>query len=50
MDVVKAVTNIQSQSTSNPSNTAQAAAVEALTGPQLEVSEMCSIFECLSRS
>ncbi len=45
MDVVKAVTNIQSQSTSNPSNTAQAAAIEALTGPQLEVSEMRSIFE-----
>ncbi len=45
MDVVKAVTNIQSQSTSNPSNTAQAAAVEALTGPQLEVAEMRSIFE-----
>lgn len=45
MDVVKAVTNIQSQSTSNPSNTAQAAAVEALTGPQSEVSEMRSIFE-----
>ncbi len=34
MEIVKAATNIQSQSTSNPSNTAQAAAVEALTGPQ----------------
>ena len=45
MEVVKATTNIQSQSTSNPSNTAQAAAVEALSGPQEEVSEMRAIFE-----
>ncbi|MGC8658463.1 MAG: pyridoxal phosphate-dependent aminotransferase [Desulfomonilaceae bacterium] len=45
MDIVKATTNIQSQSTSNPSNTAQAAAVEALSGPQAEVSEMRAIFE-----
>ncbi len=45
MEVVKATTNIQSQSTSNPSNTAQAAAVEALSGPQGEVSEMRAIFE-----
>ncbi|MDD3473755.1 MAG: pyridoxal phosphate-dependent aminotransferase [Syntrophaceae bacterium] len=44
-DIVKATTNIQSQSTSNPSNTAQAAAVEALTGPQDEVGRMRSIFE-----
>ncbi len=33
-DVIKAMTNIQSQSTSNPNSIAQKAAVEALTGPQ----------------
>ena len=44
-ELVKAATDIQSQSTSNPSNTAQAAAVEALTGPQDEVSTMRQIFE-----
>ncbi len=44
-DMVKAVTNIQSQSTSNPSNTAQAAATEALNGPQDEVVKMRDIFE-----
>jgi len=44
-DVVKAAENIQSQSTSNPSNTSQAAAVEALTGPQEEVERMRSVFE-----
>jgi aspartate aminotransferase len=45
MDIVKAATNLQSQSTSNPSNTAQAAAVEALNGPQDEVGRMREIFE-----
>lgn len=44
-ELVKAATDIQSQSTSNPSNTAQAAAVEALTGPQSEVRRMREIFE-----
>jgi len=44
-DIVKAATNIQSQSTSNPSSTAQAAAVEALTGPQDEVARMVEVFE-----
>ncbi len=44
-ELVKAATNIQSQSTSNPNNTAQAAAVEALTGPQDEVKRMQGIFE-----
>jgi aspartate aminotransferase len=44
-EIVKAATNIQSQSTSNPSNTAQAAAVEALTGPQDGVAKMREIFE-----
>ncbi len=43
--LVKAATDIQSQSTSNPSNPAQAAAVEALTGPQEEVETMRQIFE-----
>ena len=45
MEIVKATTNIQSQSTSNPSSTAQAAAAEALIGPQTEVIEMRNIFE-----
>jgi aspartate aminotransferase len=44
-EIVKAATNIQSQSTSNPSNTAQAAAVEALSGPQDGVVKMREIFE-----
>ncbi|MCA1961558.1 MAG: pyridoxal phosphate-dependent aminotransferase [Desulfomonile sp.] len=44
-DIVKAATNIQSQSTSNPASTAQAAAVEALTGPQDEVARMVEVFE-----
>ena len=44
-DLVKAATDIQSQSTSNPNNTAQAAAVEALIGPQDEVKRMREIFE-----
>ena len=43
--LVKAATDIQSQSTSNPNNTAQAAAVEALTGPQDEVGRMRDIFQ-----
>jgi aspartate aminotransferase len=44
-ELVKAATNIQSQSTSNPSNPAQAAAVEALCGPQDNVVRMREIFE-----
>jgi aspartate aminotransferase len=44
-EIVKAATNIQSQSTSNPCATAQAAAIEALTGPQDEVGKMKQIFE-----
>ncbi|MEW6115029.1 MAG: pyridoxal phosphate-dependent aminotransferase [Thermodesulfobacteriota bacterium] len=43
--LVKAAANIQSQSTSNPTSTAQAAAVEALNGPQDEVGRMRAIFE-----
>lgn len=45
VELVKAASNIQGQSTSNPSSTAQAAAVEALTGPQDEVGRMREIFE-----
>jgi aspartate aminotransferase len=44
-EIVKASANIQSQSTSNPNNTGQAAAVEALTGPQDEVARMRDIFQ-----
>ncbi len=33
-EIIRAMTNIQSQSTSNPNSIAQKAAVEALTGPQ----------------
>lgn len=44
-DVVTAATNIQSQSTSNPNNTGQAAAHEALVGPQDEVWRMRDIFQ-----
>ena len=39
-DVIKAMTNIQSQSTSNPTSISQAAALAALTGPQECVEEM----------
>jgi len=39
-DIIKAMTNIQSQSTSNPTSIAQKAAVEALTGPQDFVEKM----------
>lgn len=45
LELVKAASNIQSQSTSNPNNTAQAMAIEALTGPQDEVTKMRAIFE-----
>ncbi len=44
-EIVKAATNIQSQSTSNPTSTAQAAAVEALTAAQDEVARLRDIFE-----
>jgi len=43
--IVKAATDLQSQSTSNPSNPAQAASIEALQGPQDEVEVMRKIFE-----
>jgi len=44
-DVIKAMTNIQSQSTSNPTSIAQKAAVEALTGPQDFIKTMLVEFD-----
>ena len=44
-DVIKAMTKIQSQSTSNPSSISQAAAEAALTGNQQCVADMCNAFE-----
>lgn len=44
-DVIKAMTNIQSQSTSNPTSIAQKAAVEALTGPQDFIEKMRTEFD-----
>ncbi|MDA8214284.1 MAG: aminotransferase class I/II-fold pyridoxal phosphate-dependent enzyme, partial [Nitrospiraceae bacterium] len=44
-DIIKAMTNIQSQSTSNPTSIAQKAAVAALTGPQDFTSVMHSEFD-----
>jgi aspartate aminotransferase len=44
-DVVKAMTKVQSQSTSNPTSIAQAAAVEALKGPQDFIQTMLTEFD-----
>jgi aspartate aminotransferase len=44
-DLIRAMTNVQSQVTSNPSSIAQWAAVEALTGPQDEVATMAREFD-----
>lgn len=44
-DVIKAMTNIQSQSTSNPTSIAQKAAVEALNGPQDFLPTMLAEFD-----
>ncbi len=44
-EIIRAMTNIQSQSTSNPNSVAQKAAVEALTGPQESVETMRSEFD-----
>jgi aspartate aminotransferase len=44
-EIVKAMTNIQSQSTSNPNSITQKAAVEALTGPQDFIEKMRSEFD-----
>jgi aspartate aminotransferase len=44
-EIIKAMTNIQSQSTSNPNSIAQKAAVTALTGPQDFVAMMRTEFD-----
>jgi len=44
-EVVKAMGNMQSQSTSNPTSIAQKAAVEALTGSQAEIAVMVAEFK-----
>jgi len=44
-EIIKAMTNIQSQSTSNPTSIAQKAAVEALKGPQDFVTSMRNEFD-----
>ena len=43
--IIKAMTDIQSQVTSNPTSIAQWAAVEALSGPQDEVAKMAGEFD-----
>jgi aspartate aminotransferase len=43
-EIISAMNNIQSQSTSNPTSIAQKACVEALLGPQNEVEKMVSAF------
>jgi len=44
-EIISAMSNIQSQSTSNPTSIAQKASVEALAGPQEEVAKMVTAFE-----
>ena len=44
-EVINAMENLQSHSTSNPSNIAQMAALEALTGPQDSVKGMVKAFD-----
>ncbi len=44
-EIVSAMANIQSQSTSNPNSIAQKASVEALAGPQQEIDRMVSTFK-----
>ena len=43
-EIISAMNNIQSQSTSNPTSISQKASVEALIGPQNEVERMVSAF------
>lgn len=45
LELIKAITKLQSQSTSNPSSIGQAAALEALTGPQGFIAERTTIFQ-----
>jgi aspartate aminotransferase len=44
-ELIRAMTDVQSQVTSNPSSIAQWAAVEALTGPQDDVAKMAGEFD-----
>ncbi|MEW6214521.1 MAG: pyridoxal phosphate-dependent aminotransferase [Nitrospirota bacterium] len=44
-EIIKAMTNIQSQSTSNPTSIAQKAAIEALEGPQDFINIMLAEFD-----
>ena len=44
-EIIRAMTDIQSQVTSNPASIAQWAAVEALTGPQDEIAKMVGEFD-----
>jgi aspartate aminotransferase len=44
-EIISAATKIQSQSTSNPTSIAQAAALEAISGPQIEVDRMVLEFK-----
>jgi aspartate aminotransferase len=44
-DLIRAMTDVQSQVTSNPASVAQWAAVEALIGPQDEVAKMAGEFD-----
>ncbi len=44
-DLIKAMSKVQSQSTSNPSSISQAAAVEALTGPNGFIAEHNEVFK-----
>ncbi|WP_119459138.1 aspartate transaminase [Rhodospirillaceae bacterium SYSU D60014] len=45
VDLIKAIAKVQSQSTSNPSSVSQAAAVEALNGPQDFIAEHNKVFK-----
>jgi aspartate aminotransferase len=44
LSLIKAMDKLQSQSTSNPSSVSQAAAVEALNGPQESVAAMAEVY------
>ncbi|GAB4482553.1 MAG: pyridoxal phosphate-dependent aminotransferase [Thermodesulfovibrionales bacterium] len=48
-DVIKAMTNIQSQSTSNPNSITQKASIQALRGPQDFLSDMLKEFDSRRR-
>jgi aspartate aminotransferase len=45
ISLIKAMDKLQSQSTSNTSSVSQAAAVEALTGPQDSIEDMRKVYE-----